>query len=95
VDRVPTLNIRNVPSHVVSDLKRRAKRNGRSLNAEVVEALGASADEDRRRRAVRERLEALRARGPLLSKDAPTAEVMIRWERTRRAREVDRRARRS
>jgi plasmid stability protein len=91
---VPTLNIRNVPAHVVADLKRRARRNGRSLNAEVVDALGASVDEDRRRRSVRERLEALRARGTLLSEGAPKPEDVIHRGRTRRAREVERRTRR-
>ena len=91
---MPTLNIRNVPAHVVADLKRRARKNGRSLNAEVVDALGGSVDEDRRRRAVRERLEALRARGPVLPEGAPKPEEVIRRARTRRAGELDRRARR-
>jgi plasmid stability protein len=89
---VPTLNIRNVPEKVVATLKRRAKENGRSLNAEIVEALGASVEEERRRKWVARRLEELRAEF-VLPKDAPDAVELIRQGREERAREIERRAR--
>jgi plasmid stability protein len=89
---VPTLNIRNVPDKVVATLKRRARENGRSLNAEIVEALGASVEEERRRKWVAKRLEELRAEF-VLPKDAPDAVELIRQGREERAREIERRAR--
>jgi plasmid stability protein len=89
---VPTLNIRNVPENVVATLKRRAKENGRSLNAEIVEALGASVEEERRRKWVAKRLEELRAEF-VLPEDAPDAVELIRQARDERAREIERRAR--
>lgn len=91
---MPTLNIRNVPSDVVAGLKRRARRNARSLNAEVVDALRDSVADERRRQSVRERLYELREQGPLLPDDAPRPEDVIRTERDKRAREIERRARR-
>jgi plasmid stability protein len=89
---VPTLHIRNVPEKVVATLKRRAKHNGRSLNAEIVEALGASVAEEERRAWVAKRLEEMRA-DFLLPKDAPDAVELIRQGREERAREIERRAR--
>jgi plasmid stability protein len=89
---VPTLHIRNVPEKVVATLKRRAKNNGRSLNAEIVEALGASVAEEERRAWVAKRLEEMRA-DFLLPKDAPDAVELIRQGREERAREIERRAR--
>jgi plasmid stability protein len=89
---VPTLNIRNVPEKVVATLKRRAKENGRSLNAEIVEALGASVEEERRRKGVAKRLEEIRAEF-VLPKDAPDAVELIREGREKRARDIERRAR--
>jgi plasmid stability protein len=89
---MPTLNIRNVPEKVVATLKRRAKENGRSLNAEIVEALGASVEEERRRKWVAKRLDELRAEF-VLPKDAPDAVELIRQGRDERAREIERRAR--
>ncbi len=47
---VGTLHVRNVPEELVNAFKRRAKQNGRSLNAEIVAALGATAEEEERRR---------------------------------------------
>jgi plasmid stability protein len=89
---VPTLHIRNVPSEIVDSLKRRAKKNGRSLNAEIVEALGASVEEEQRRGWVAKRLKELRAEF-VLPKDAPDAVELIREGREERAREIERRAR--
>jgi plasmid stability protein len=89
---VPTLNIRNVPEKVVATLKRRAKENGRSLNAEVVEALK---DYDERHTHAKEllrQLEEFRAEF-VLPEDAPKPEDLIREARDERAREIDRRVR--
>lgn len=89
---VATLHIRNVPEKVVANLKRRARQNGRSLNAEIVEALGASVQEDERRVWVARRLEEMRAEFQL-PEDAPDAVELIRQAREERAREIERRAR--
>jgi plasmid stability protein len=89
---MPTLHIRNVPSGIVNRLKRRAKKNGRSLNAEIVEALEASVEEEQRREWVSKRLEELRAEF-VLPEDAPDAVELIRQGREERAREIERRAR--
>jgi plasmid stability protein len=92
MNEMPTLNIRDVPERVVATLKRRAKQNGRSLNAEVVEALGASVDDEERRGWVAKRLEELRSEFTL-PKDAPDAVEIIRRGRDDRTREIERRAR--
>jgi plasmid stability protein len=89
---MPTLHIRNVPAGIVNRLKRRAKKNGRSLNAEIIEALEASVDEEQRREWVSKRLEELRAEY-VLPEDAPDAVELIRQGREERAREIERRAR--
>jgi plasmid stability protein len=92
MSEVPTLNIRNVPERVVATLKRRAKENGRSLNAEVVEALK---DYDERQTHAEEllrQLEEFRAEF-VLPEDAPKPEDVIREARDERAREIDRRVR--
>jgi plasmid stability protein len=44
---VPAIHVRNVPADVVERLKQRAKRNGRSLNAEIVDVLEQSVEGDR------------------------------------------------
>lgn len=74
---VPTLHIRNVPKTVYESLKRRAERNSRSLNMEVIEALEAFVEQERRSRSVLRRLEASRAEF-LLPDDAPKPEDVIR-----------------
>ena len=89
---MPTLNIRNVPERVVAALKRRAKENGRSLNAEVVEALKEYDERHRDAEELLRQLEAFRAEW-LLPEDAPTPEDVIRVARDERAREIDRRVR--
>ena len=91
---VPAIHVRDVPSDIVDSLKRRAKKNGRSLNGEIVNVLEASVEEEQRRGWVAKRLEELRARGPLLPEDAPKPEDVIRQARDERAREIERRARR-
>jgi plasmid stability protein len=74
---LPTLHIRNVPQSVYDVLKRRAERNGRSLNMEVIEALEEFVQRERRSRSVLRRLEASRAQF-VLPDDAPTPEDVIR-----------------
>ncbi len=74
---MPTLHIRNVPQPVYDALRRRAERNSRSLNMEVIEALQEFVDEERRSRSVLRRLDALRAEF-LLPQDAPKPEDIIR-----------------
>jgi plasmid stability protein len=92
MSEVPTLHIRNVPSSIVDRLKQRARKNGRSLNAEVIEALEASVEEEQRRKWVSKRLKELRAEY-VLPEDAPDAVELIRQGREERAREIERRAR--
>jgi plasmid stability protein len=92
MSNVPALHIRNVPERVVATLKRRAKENGRSLNAEVVEALK---DYDERHTHAEEllrQLEEFRAEF-VLPEDAPKPEDVIREARDERGREIDRRVR--
>ena len=92
MNTMPALHIRSVPTGIVTRLKRRARRNGRSLNAEIVEALEASVEEERRRELVTKRLEELRAEFAAEA-DAPDAVELIRRGREERAREIERRAR--
>jgi plasmid stability protein len=89
---IATLNIRNVPENVVATLKRRAKENGRSLNAEVVEALKDYDERDTRTEELLRELDELRAEW-LLPDDAPAPEDVIREARDERTREIDRRVR--
>lgn len=89
---VATLHIRNVPEKLVANFKRRAKQNGRSLNAEIIEALGASVQEEERRAWVARRLKEMRAEF-LLPEDAPDAVELIRKARDERAHEIERRER--
>lgn len=89
---VGTLHVRNVPDELVDRFKRRAKENGRSLNAEIVAALSASAEEEERRGWVAQRLEELRAEFTL-PKGAPDPADVIRQARDERAQEIQRRAR--
>jgi plasmid stability protein len=74
---VPALHVRNVPSDVLDTLRDRAKRNGRSLNAEVVTLLEAAARRDRERGALTRRLAEIAARVDL-PPDAPQPEDIIR-----------------
>ena len=86
---MPTLNIRNVPERVVATLKRQARENGRSLNAEVVEALTAYDETNTRRAQLRRQLEGfLREPLPPRSPDAPTPEELIRAGREERDRRI-------
>lgn len=84
---VPTLNIRNVPEHVVTTLKRRAKENGRSLNAEIVEALKEYDERLTHRSELLRQLEEFR-REWLAPPDAPPPEEMIRAGHEERDRRI-------
>ena len=87
-----TLHIRNVPENVVRTLKRRAKQNGRSLNAEVVEILKDSGERYEQAADLLRELDELHAEW-VLPADAPTPEDVIREARDERTREIDRRVR--
>ena len=80
---VPALHIRNVPLDVVETLRQRAELHGRSLNAEVLRILTASAERERRDTPITNRLEEL-ARRVNLPADAPTPEELIREDRDSR-----------
>jgi plasmid stability protein len=89
MSRMPTLYIRNVPTEVYEALKARAKREGRSVNAEALQIL----EEASRReagRAVVERLWEL-AKDIKRSPDDPTAVELIRAMRDERTEELMRR----
>jgi plasmid stability protein len=78
-----TLYIRDVPAPIVARLKDRAKREGRSLNSEVVALLEASTAEERTLAEVLDAMEAL-AKRINLSPDAPMPEDLIRLDRDSR-----------
>lgn len=80
---MPALHIRNVPAEVVEALRARAERNGRSLNAEIVRALGESAARERRGTPITDRLAEI-ARRIDLPPDAPLPEDLIREHRDSR-----------
>lgn len=80
---MPALHIRNVPEDVVEALRRRAARNGRSLNAEAVRVLTASAERERQGTPITDRLEAI-SRRVNLPPDAPMPEDLIRADRDTR-----------
>ena len=72
-----TLYVRDVPERLYKRLRARARRNGRSLNAEVLELLEAVAARDGNAATITERLRELAAAMPLPA-DAPTPEDIIR-----------------
>ena len=76
------ITVKNVPESVYRAIKREAKRNRRSLNAEIVQALEASAAEAGNRRqlsAGRKELERFAASLPPLDDSTP----LIRRDRQR------------
>ena len=81
------IHIRNVPEQLIAALKRHAKRNGRSLNAEVVEALKEHDERERRTADLRRQLEEIRREWRIPS-DLPTPEEMIRAGREERDRRI-------
>lgn len=85
---MPTLNIRNVPARVVLTLKQRARENGRSLNAEVVEALKDYDERHTRTVELRRHLDKLRREPPRDLSGLPSPEEMIRAGREERDRRI-------
>lgn len=86
---VPTLHIRNVPVDVYDGLRKRAEREGRSLNAEVVKVLAEFVESEIRGEEWVRRLDELR-REFLLPEDAPKPEDLIREARDERIRRLRR-----
>jgi plasmid stability protein len=80
---VATLYVREVPERLYKRLRARARRNGRSLNAEVIEILEGTAARDADAATVTRRLAELAKRIDL-PVDAPKPEEIIRSERDRR-----------
>jgi plasmid stability protein len=80
---MPALHIRGVPDDVLELLRRRAKRNGRSLNAEALRVLAESAERERRATPITDRLAEI-ARRINLPPDAPRPEDFIRMDRDSR-----------
>ena len=79
---VPALHVRDVPPEVYEGLRRRARRSGRSLNAEALAVLTAAAEEMDPEELTR-RLDEI-ARRISLPPDAPTPEELIRRDRDAR-----------
>ena len=77
---VATLYVRDVPERLYKRLKTRARENGRSLNAEVIEILDRVVDRDLQRGLITDKLREL-AMEINLPDDAPTPEQIIREHR--------------
>jgi hypothetical protein len=83
---MPTLYVENIPAAVYKALRERARKNRKSIAAEVIELLEQhipTAAELKRRRKVFSELAKLRAMPPLTSGPFPSAEEMIREDRER------------
>jgi plasmid stability protein len=78
-----TLYIRDVPEALVNRLKRRARREGRSLNSEVLMVLGEAARQERTLEEVLASIDAF-AKRIKLSPNAPMPEDLIREDRDSR-----------
>ena len=81
------IHIRNVPEELIAALKRHAREHGRSLNAEVVEALKLYNERERRTADLRRQLEEFRREWRIPS-DLPTPEEIIRAGREERDRRI-------
>jgi plasmid stability protein len=77
---VPTLHLRNVPAEVYERLRRRAKQNGRSMNAEAVALLEEAVEREERTGSITDELRRL-AQEINLPPDAPRPEDIIRQDR--------------
>ena len=75
-----TLYVRDVPERLHKRLRARARKNGRSLNAEVIEILDGVVDRDREGGFITEKLREL-AEEINWPADAPTPEQIIREHR--------------
>jgi plasmid stability protein len=80
---VATLYVRDVPEKLYKRLRARARRNGRSLNAEVLELIDEAVLRELTSDEITDRLAELAAEIDL-PPDAPRAEDIIRLERDRR-----------
>jgi plasmid stability protein len=83
---MPTLYVENVPEAVYKALRERARKNRKSIAAEVIELLERNvptAEELRRRREFVERLKKISSQPPLSPGPVPSAEEMIREDRER------------
>jgi plasmid stability protein len=83
---MPTLYVENVPVAVYKALRERARKNRKSIAAEVIELLERNvptAEEMRRRREFVERLKKISSQAPLSPGPFPSAEEMIREDRDR------------
>ena len=76
------ITVKNIPERVYRAIKSEAKRNRRSLNSEIIQALESEAEESRRRQQLRNlRRELDRFRSTLPETDDSTA--LIRRDRER------------
>ena len=75
-----TLHLRNVPTNIYERLRRRAKQNGRSMNAEAVALLEDAVEREDRTGSITAELRRL-ANTINLPPDAPRAEEIIRQDR--------------
>jgi plasmid stability protein len=80
---VATLYVRDVPESLYKRLRARARRNGRSLNAEVLELIDEAVLRELTSDEITDRLAELAAEIDL-PPDAPRPEDIIRQERDRR-----------
>jgi plasmid stability protein len=80
---VATLYVRDVPDKLYKRLRARARRNGRSLNAEVLELIDEAVLRELTSDEITDRLAELAAEIDL-PPDAPRPEDIIREERNRR-----------
>jgi plasmid stability protein len=80
---VATLYVRDVPERLYKRLRARARRNGRSLNAEVLELIDEAVLRELTSEEITDRLAELAAEIDL-PPDAPRPEDIVRQERDRR-----------
>jgi len=81
-----TLYVENVPDAIYKALRARARKNRKSIAAEVIELLKENIPTEaelRRRREFLDRMAELRAKPPLTPGPFPSAEEMIREDRER------------
>jgi plasmid stability protein len=81
-----TLYVENVPEAVYKALRERARKNRKSIAAEVIELLEKNvptAEELRRRREFAERLKKISSQAPVPPGPFPSAEEMVREDRER------------
>ncbi len=76
MSHVPAIHVRNVPAGVVDRLKQRAKRNGRSLNAEIVGLLETSVENEREPGWIARRLAEIHEQHPLRGEPLDAAELI-------------------